>query len=81
MIHKKTWDEFKETGFLLTINQILQIFGWSIVFEMENGKVVDAFPARVKFRGFDDNSISDSYKKVSKYMLDNAKELNEEANE
>ena len=81
MIKRKTWQEFRETGLVVIINQILHIFGWAIVFDIdENGKVKSVYPARVKFRGFSDYSVSNAYKKLSKYMLNNAKELNDEAN-
>jgi len=82
MIEKKQWSEFRETGLLLVINQILHIFGWAIVFSFdEQGNVEDVYPARVKFRGFDNKSVEDSYVKVSKFMLDNAEELHKEASE
>jgi hypothetical protein len=31
---KKEWSEFRSTGLLLFINQILHVFGWAIVFEI-----------------------------------------------
>lgn len=37
------------------------------------------FPARVKFRGFGTKSTENAYKKLSKYMLEHAEELNKEA--
>lgn len=52
MVNKKTWQEFKDTGMLWFANTILHAFGWSIVCEMENGEVINAYPARVAFRGF-----------------------------
>ncbi len=79
MINRKTWDEFRETGLTLIINQILHIFGWCIVYEIEDGKVVDCYPARTKFRGFKEDSISKAYIKVSQWMKNNAEELLKEA--
>jgi hypothetical protein len=79
MIKRKNWEEFRKTGLLLIINQTLHIFGWALVFEVENEVVVNVFPARVKFRGFDEKSTEDAYKKISQYMEDNSKELNQEA--
>ena len=35
MITEKSWEEFKGTGLLLIVNQILHIFGWAIVAEIE----------------------------------------------
>lgn len=81
MVSKKEWSEFKNTGLLLIINQILHIFGWALVFEIENDEIKNVYPARVKFRGFDNSSTDKAYKQLSKYMLENAKELNDEINE
>jgi len=79
MVNKKSWGEFRETGLLLIINQILHIFGWAIVVEMENDKVTGVYPARVKFRGFGEASVDKAYKKVSAYMKENASVLYDEA--
>lgn len=78
MINKKEWSEFRSTGLVLIINQILHIFGWALVFEIENNEVKSVYPARVKFRGFDNESTDEAYKKLSQFMLDNAAELNKE---
>ena len=75
MINRKTWEEFRNSGLLWWINQQLHIFGWSIVVVMEDDKILEAYPARVKFRGFDDNNNTQGYIKVSKYMKENADEL------
>jgi len=76
MVTKKTWEEFRETGLVLIINQILHIFGWAIVFTVEtDGNVSDVYPARVKFRGFDNTLTDKAYAKVTKYMKDNVEEL------
>jgi len=79
MVTKKEWSEFRSTGLVLIVNQILHIFGWALVFENENDEIKNVYPARVKFRGFDNKSTDEAYQKLSKYMLDNAKELNDEA--
>jgi len=80
MVKRKNWEDFRKTGLLLIINQTLHIFGWALVYEIENEVVVNVYPARVKFIGFDEKSTEDAYKKISQYMEDNATELNEEAN-
>jgi hypothetical protein len=80
MVTKKEWIEFRSTGLLLIINQILHIFGWAIVYEMDGEEVKSVYPARVKFRGFNNESVSQSYQKISEYMKDNASELLDEAN-
>jgi len=78
MVTKKDWNEFRNTGLVLFINQILHVFGWAIVFEVENDEVKSVYPARVKYRGFNENSVSKSYQKISEYMKNNASDLYEE---
>lgn len=81
MVEKKSWEEFRASGMLWWINMILHTFGWSIVTEIEDGKVGNVYPSRVKFRGFNENSNSKGYMKVSQYMKDHAEQLHKEANE
>lgn len=77
---KKTWKDFQESGLLWWINQILHTFGWAIALEAdEYGNIVDAYPARTKFRGFPCDTNDEGYKKVSKFMKDNAHQLFDEA--
>lgn len=50
---RKSWQEFRATGMLWWVNRALHLFGWAIVVEVDDaGEVADAYPARVKFRGF-----------------------------
>ena len=80
MLTKKTWKEFRESGFLWWINMILHTFGWSIVVDVDdNGEITDAYPARVKFRGFGEKNNTEGYIKVSQYMKENVSDLLEEA--
>lgn len=81
MVTRKSWQEFRDTGLLLLVNQFLHIFGWAIVVEVDDDRIIASYPARVRFRGFDPTSCSNAYKKVSKYMRENAAELEAEANE
>ena len=81
MIEKKSWKEFRDSGFLWWINMVLHTFGWAIVFEMENDEIIEIYPARVNFRGFNEKSNTDGYIKVSKYMRKNAEELLKESEE
>lgn len=57
------------------INSILHIFGMAIVIEFDEGKAVRAYPARVKYRGFDEKINDLGYYKVSKYLSDNIQTL------
>jgi hypothetical protein len=79
MITKKTWGEFRECGMLWWINMILHTFGWAITVEMEDNKITNVYPARVKFRGFGEKNNIEGYIKVSQFMKDNVNELLEEA--
>lgn len=36
------------------------------------------YPARVKFRGFDEKSVGESYQKITDYLKDNVEELKKE---
>lgn len=80
MVTKKTWQEFRDSGLFWWINTILHTFGWAIVVEVEeNGNISNAYPARVKFRGFDEDSNTKGYIKVSQYLSDNAQVLLDES--
>ena len=79
MITKKNWKEFRDSGLLWFINTILHTFGWSIVIEMDGGEVINVYPARVKFRGFNEKSNTEGYRKISKYLKENIDELEKES--
>jgi hypothetical protein len=79
MVHQKDWTEFRENGLLWWVNMILHTFGWAIVFNMEYGKVINVYPARVKYRGFAEQNNTEGYAKVSQYLKDNAENLLEES--
>ena len=82
MIEKKTWKEFRDSGMLWWINMILHTFGWAIVVEVdENNEISDAYPARVKFRGFNEENNTEGYQKVSKYLKENSEQLYKESEE
>lgn len=79
MIEKKSWEEFKNCGLLWFINTILHTFGWAICIELDEDQSVSVYPARVKFRGFSEDSQTNGYIKLSEYMKENANILLEEA--
>ena len=72
MIQKRTCDEFRKTGLLLFINQILHIFGWAIVVDTDYNEM---YPARTSWRGFSEEDVSEAYLDVTKYMKRNYAEL------
>lgn len=80
MINKKEWIDFKDSGLFWWINSILHTFGWAIVFEYDNEKnISNVYPARVKFRGFDEKTNTEGYIKVSNFIKENSQDLLEES--
>ena len=73
---EKSWDEFRKTGLFLLTNQFLHIFGWALTYDP---KIQSAYPARVRYRGFDEGTQTRAYEKVQKYMIENAKTIYEES--
>lgn len=81
MVNRKSWKEFRESGLLWWINTMLHTFGWALCVEMEDGEITNCYPARVKFRGFAEQQVTDGYINLSKYMKENADELLKESME
>jgi hypothetical protein len=79
MVDRKSWQEFRDSGMLWWINMILHTFGWAICVDVEDGEIVDSYPARVKFRGFDEDRNTEGYQKVTRYLEDNVEQLSIEA--
>lgn len=80
MVKEKSWSEFRETGLFWLINTMLQVFGWSLVYEREetSGDINRVYPARTKFRGFSTDVQAEAHKMIASFMTENAKELKEE---
>lgn len=67
--HTKNWKEFRETGLFVFVNVFLQMFGWSIVIEInKKGKVGSVYPKRVTYNGFPERTLSDAYLKVKNFI-------------
>jgi hypothetical protein len=77
---RKTWDDFRNSGLLFYINTILHFIGWAIVVEVdtETTLVTNCYPARVKYRGFDEQSQDEEHVKVADYLANNAPNFPEE---
>jgi len=76
MLTRKTGKEFRDSGLLWFINSTLHLFGWAIVWNPDNDEI---YPARVKYRGFDEKNVTEGYIKVSNYLKENIDELLQEA--
>ena len=82
MIERRSWSEFRATGLPWFVNTVLHAFGWAITFNVDDdGNIPEAYPSRVKFRGFSEKINSDGYKKVSRYLQENIDTLMSEAEE
>jgi len=83
MVQKKTWKEFRDVKMLWFVNRMLHIMGWAIVYDYEEdgNTLKSVYPARVKFRGFDENTETEGFIGISDYLAKNAEELAKEAKE
>ena len=83
MIKEKTWKDFQNSGFLWWTNRILHTFGWVIVIEkdLETNDFKRAFPATTKFRGFTKEAEEEGFKKVTKYIKANIKQIEKDLEE
>ena len=80
MIDRKTWNEFRDVGLLWFANRLLHLAGWAICVQVEeDGEVTDVYPARVKFRGFCEESETKGFVKLTQFLKDNVDKLLEEA--
>ena len=70
-MERKTWDEFSKTGLLWWINRTLHLFGWAIVFQHDNNKIVEVYPAKVNYRGFSEGSETVGFTRLTNYLKDN----------
>ena len=79
MIDIKSWQEFKDSKLLWWVNRSLHLFGWSIiVVEEEDGTISGAYPARVGFRGFAEETEEEGFKILTAYLSETAQELEKE---
>jgi ribulose bisphosphate carboxylase small subunit len=82
MVERRTWEEFRSIGLLWFINRILHLFGWAICFEYDpDKKLIEVYPSRCKFRGFDTKTEAKGFIELSKYLKENIEVIEKEANE
>lgn len=76
MIERSSWQELRDSGLLWWINRSLHLFGWAIVVEVDaDGHVLESYPARCKFRGFDEASETDGFGKLTRYLSESVPSL------
>lgn len=68
-IKRSTWDEFRDSGLLRVVNNILHIFGWCLVIEMDEDleEVTAVYPARCKYDGFSEDEVR-AYQKLGAHL-------------
>lgn len=85
-VDKRTWDEFRKSGVFMFVNVILHAFGWALVVEVDYDKetktetslVKNCYPARVKYRGFDESDQTEMHERIANYLANNAPNFPEE---
>ena len=51
-------------------------FGYVIVVDKnDEGEIINAYPAKTKFRGFDEESNTRGYRNIARYIKDNAERI------
>ena len=67
--------EFQDTGLVLFVNEFLHIFGWTLVVEIDDYGGKTLYPAKTKFRGFPEGSVSRAYDKLGAYISSHIDEI------
>jgi hypothetical protein len=72
-IERRDWKELKDSGLLWFVNRTLHLFGYAIVFDVddETKEIKEVYFARCKFRGFSEKSDTKGFKNMYKYLKDN----------
>lgn len=82
MIEKKTWKEFQDAKLLWWVNRLLHTFGWALVLDVEaDGEIYSVYPARVKFRGFDEKSETAGFIGLTEHLRTTVDQLADECRE
>lgn len=71
-----TLEDFKKTGLLLLVNQMLHAFGMAIVIKYrDDNSPQSMFPARVSYRGFAGKGVEEAYENIGLYLTKNSAQL------
>ena len=72
--------EFTDTGLVMFVNMILQIFGFSIGYHLDrkSGITSNLYVCRSKYRGFSADSQQRAHCKLAAYLLEHIAELEKE---
>lgn len=85
MVEERSWEEFRASGLAWWINRLLHTFGWTLVFDVVDHTLPDAqqkvtrcYPARCRFRGFDNKSETEGFRKVTAHTEESLPRLKED---
>ena len=81
LIDERSWQEFQQSGLLWFVNRTLHLLGWALVFEMDGDAVVRVYPARTRFRGFEQSMEEQGFKMLTETIAATADELLEDVQE
>lgn len=76
MIERREWNEFRDAGLIWWCNRILHLFGWAIALEFDDdGKIKEVYPTKCKFRGFNSETETAGFEKLTRHLSDNMPNL------
>lgn len=78
MIKEITIKEFQDTGMVWYLNQQLHLFGLALVVKTNKDGTQQLTPCECKFRGFDENTIENGYKNLTKYIEQNMERIKQD---
>lgn len=79
---RKTWADFRDAKLFWWVNRMLHLFGWAIAFEEgEDGAILDVYPQRVDYRGFDAATEEAGFVGLTQHLQENAERLRAEVEE
>lgn len=81
MYEEVDWQVVADAGLFLIINQFLHLAGYALVREEVDGKIIRVYVAKCKFRGFDEQTTTDGYKRFTQHMAERMPELLEDVKE
>lgn len=71
MLKEITPKDFQESGLVWYLNQQLHLFGMALAIKTNKDGTQQLIPYECKFRGFDEKTNDEGYKKLTKYMETN----------
>lgn len=70
-----TIEEFQNSGALWFVNNILHLFGLTLIVSIDENGNKELYPSTCEFRGFDPDSNDRGYLRLTKYLEENIDKL------